>query len=440
LGTAGRHTAVAAASHRLDAEVKLMVARLLHGVRSAPVTLADHMHLHGPLPAPRPSVISAEIERSGLRGRGGGAFPLARKLAAVKRGRGRPTVIVNGCEGEPLSVKDGLLLGRLPHLVIDGALCLASAVGAREILVAIDEVEIRTGETIHRALEQRPELRDGRITAQVVWTPTGYLGGQETAIVAWYEQGVAKPRFGSPRVTERGIDGRPTLMANAETAAHVALVTRHGGEWFRQAGTDADPGTALVTVCGAVTAPAVYEIEHGLALSELLALAGGCSEPPRAFLLGGYAGAWVDSADAAAIRLSPRELAPLRARLGAGIVYVLPDRACPVAETTRVAGWLADQSSGQCGPCVNGLAAVANELERVCAGDAGRRALAEIRRWCELTAGRGACAHPDGAASFVTSALRVFADEFSDHARHGPCDACRWAAMLPTSERAVAIA
>jgi len=417
-----------------------MVARVLHGIQADPSTFADHLRVHGPLPARGPSQLAVEFERSGLRGRGGGAFPLARKLAAVKRARGRPTVIVNGCEGEPLSAKDGLLLGVLPHVVIDGALSLASTVGASEILIAVNEIEVRTGETVHRALKQRPELRNDRITARVVWTPAGYVSGQETAIVRWCEQGIPKPRFGSPRVTERGIDRRPTLVSNAETAAHAGLIARHGGDWFKQTGTATDPGTALVTVSGAIAAPAVYEIEQGLALNTLLAQAGGCSEPPRAFLLGGYGGSWIDIADTAAVRLSPRELAPLRARLGPGIVYVLPDSACAVAETTRVAGWLADQSSGQCGPCVNGLGAVADELVRVCAGSAGRRALAEVLRWCGLTAGRGACAHPDGAASFVISALRVFSEEFSDHARHGPCDACQWPTTLPTDERTGAIA
>jgi NADH:ubiquinone oxidoreductase subunit F (NADH-binding) len=417
-----------------------MIARLLHGVGAGPMTLEEHLDTHAPLPAPRPTVLAAEIDRSGLRGRGGAAFPLARKLAAVKRARGRPMVIVNGCEGEPLSCKDGLLLGLLPHLVIDGAICLATTVGASEILIAVDELSVRAGETVEWALRQRSELRDGRTTAQVVWTPTGYLAGQETAIVRWCEDGVAKPRFGSPRVTERGIGRRPTLVSNVETAAHAALIARHGAAWFRQAGTDGDPGTALVTVGGSVAAPGVYEIEHGLALNALLADVGGCSEPPRAFLLGGYGGAWIDAADAEAVRLSPGELAPLSARLGPGIVYVLPDSVCPVAEIARLAGWLAEQSSGQCGPCVNGLGAIADELERVRAGTAGRHGLAEILRWCELAAGRGACAHPDGAASFVTSAVRVFRDELSDHARHGPCDGCQWATTLPIYERTGAIA
>jgi NADH:ubiquinone oxidoreductase subunit F (NADH-binding) len=417
-----------------------VTARLTHGIQAGPMALADHRRLHGPIPALKRSVLTAEIERSGLTGRGGGGFPLARKLAAVKRARGRPTVIVNGCEGEPLSSKDALLLGLVPHLVIDGALSLASAVSASEVLIAVDELELHTGETVSRALAQRRELRDGRISARVVSIPTGYVGGQETALVRWCEEGVAKPRFGSPRVTERGIGRRPTLVSNAETAAHVALIARHGADWFRRAGTGPDPGTALITISGAVAAPGVYELDHGLALNVLLADAGGCTEPPRAFLLGGYGGGWIDGADAGAVRLSPRQLAPLGARLGPGIVFVLPASACPVAETARVAGWLADQSSGQCGPCVNGLAAIADELERVRSGVAGRRALAEIVRWCELATGRGACAHPDGAASFVTSAVRVFEDELADHARHGPCDACRSATTLPIDERVGATA
>jgi len=227
-----------------------MGERLLQGVGVEPMTLESHLRVHGPLPAATPEVLASEIERAGLRGRGGGGFPLARKLAAVKRARGRPTVIVNGCEGEPLSAKDGLLLGLLAHLVIDGALCLARVIGSSEILIAVDELNIRAGEAALQALEQRPKLDDGRISAQVVWTPTGYVGGQETAIVRWCEDGIAKPRFGAPRVTERGIGRRPTLVANAETVAHVALIARHGGRWFRQAGTDADPGTALITVGG----------------------------------------------------------------------------------------------------------------------------------------------------------------------------------------------
>ena len=392
--------------------------------------------MHGELPTPSGHAAVDEIRRSGLRGRGGAAFPLARKLEAVSRARGQPLVVVNGCESEPLSAKDRVLLGSLPHLVLDGAHHVARAAGAREIAIAIDELNVRCGEAIEWALTQRPQSESRRCEVRIVWTPSGYVSGQETAIVRWCNDGVAKPSSAARRVSERGIARRPTLVSNAETLAHVALIARHGADWFAGLGTEEDPGTALVTLAGGVRQPGVYEIEHGMSLRALLDSAGGCAQAPRGFLLGGYAGAWIDGADAARVGLSRSALHRFGARLGPGVVVALPSGACPVAETTRVAGWLAQHSSGQCGPCVNGLAAIAAALLGIRDGSAPREALADVMRWCALSTGRGACAHPDGAASFVSSALGVFSEDFRDHARHGPCDACDRPPVLPVPGRA----
>jgi NADH:ubiquinone oxidoreductase subunit F (NADH-binding) len=403
----------------------MTLPRLLTGVTQSPMSWERHLQVHGePATNQRPEELLAHIKRSGLRGRGGGSFPMATKMQVVKRSRGTPILLVNGCEGEPMSAKDRLLLVCLPHLVIDGALAVARAVGADEILCAVDELNVRAGEAVQWALTQRPELRGAGPVPQIFWTPSGIVSGQESALVRWCNEGIAKPVAVPPRVTERGISRRPTLVANVETLAHVALIARHGGDWFHRLGTAEDPGSALVTVTGAVRHPGVYEIELGSSLGALLASAGGEAEPARAFLVGGYAGAWIDATEASAARLGRPELAQLGTRLGAGIVVALPRSACPVAETTRVAGWLADQSAGQCGPCVNGLASIADELADVGDGSSGPDALGRLQRWCELATGRGACAHPDGTAAFVASALRVFAVEFLDHMRHGPCDAC----------------
>jgi NADH:ubiquinone oxidoreductase subunit F (NADH-binding) len=401
----------------------MTLPRLLAGVGHAPATYDRHLRVHGDLPAGAQS-LGTTIERSGLRGRGGSGFPLAIKLAAVRRARGTPIVIVNGCEGEPMSAKDRLLLNAAPHLVLDGAFAVARAIGAAEIIVALDEISVRTGETVQAALAERPELTRNGVVAQIVWVPGGYVSGQETALVRWCNTGVAKPLPATPRVTERGVGRRPTLVSNVETLAHVALIARHGADWFRALGTDDDPGSTLITLSGAVDRPGVYETEPGTSLASLLNAAGGLAEPARAFLIGGYAGGWIDAAAMGTVRLAHRDIQGTGARLGAGIVVALPHSACPVAEVTRVAGWLADQSSGQCGPCVHGLAAVADELERIGRGSAESDSLERVTRWCELSAGRGACAHPDGTAGFVTSAVSVFAEEFLDHAQYGPCDAC----------------
>jgi NADH:ubiquinone oxidoreductase subunit F (NADH-binding) len=415
--------------------------RLLTGVTQSPMSWDRHLQVHGnPGTNRRPEELLAHIKHSGLRGRGGGSFPMATKMEAVRRSRGTPILLVNGCEGEPMSAKDRLLLVCLPHLVIDGALAVARAIGADEILFAVDELNIRAGETVQWALTQRPELRGSGTLPEILWTPSGVVSGQESALVRWCNEGVAKPVAVPPRVTERGINRRPTLVANVETLAHVALIARHGGDWFRRLGTAEDPGSALITVSGAVRHPGVYEIALGSSLRTLLSSAGGQPEPIRAFLLGGYAGAWIDIGEASTALLTRRELSALETRFGAGILVALPRSACPVAETTRVAGWLADQTAGQCGPCVNGLASIADELADIQEGSAGPDALERLQRWCALATGRGACAHPDGTAAFVASALRVFAVEFLDHMRHGPCDACETPPVLTVPGRLGAVA
>lgn len=418
-----------------------MLPRLLTGVARTPMSWDRHLQVHGDRATnQRPEALLAHITRSGLRGRGGGAFPMATKMQAVRRSRGTPILLVNGCEGEPMSAKDRLLMSCLPHLVIDGALAVARAIGADEILFAVDELNVRAGEAVQWALTEPPELRGSGTLPEILWTPSGLVSGQESALVRWCNEGIARPVAVPPRVTERGINRRPTLVANVETLAHVALIARHGGDWFHRLGTPEDPGSALVTVTGAVRRPGVYEIELGSSLRTLLGSAGGEAEPARAFLLGGYAGAWIDAAEASVARLARQELSQLGARLGAGIVVALPQSACPVAEVTRVAGWLADQSAGQCGPCVNGLASIAGELADIRAGSAGPDALERLQRWGALATGRGACAHPDGTAAFVASALRVFAVEFLDHMRHGPCDACEALPVLTVPGRLSAVA
>jgi NADH:ubiquinone oxidoreductase subunit F (NADH-binding) len=408
----------------------MSLPRLLAGVGSAPMGLDRHREIHGELPARRPTEFATELERSGLRGRGGAAFPLSAKLAAVRRAGGSPVLVINGSEGEPMSTKDRLLMWCAPHLVLDGAIALAAAAGARGLIVGIDELEPRIHASLRLAIEQRPE--NPRLTIRTLEIPSGYVTGQETAVVRWHDDGVAMPVSSPPRVSERGIGRRPTLVANVETVAHVALIARHGGDWFRTLGTDADPGTALITLSGAVHYPGVYEIAHGASVTSLLDEGGGASEPVRAFLLGGYAGGWVDAAEAPRLRLSRAQLQPFGARLGAGVVVALGESACPVAETARVARWLSEQSAGQCGPCINGLASIADAMASIRDGD-DVRTLKRVARWCELVTGRGACAHPDGAAGFVASALRVFAPELIDHARLGRCDACEAPALLTLS-------
>jgi NADH:ubiquinone oxidoreductase subunit F (NADH-binding) len=234
-------------------------------------------------------------------------------------------------------------------------------------------------------------------------------------------------------VYERGVGGRPTLVDNVETLAHVALIARHGAAWFREIGTKEDPGSRLVSVSGAFAAPGVYEIESGAPLSALVTAAGGFTTSVQAFLLGGYAGTWVEPERGMQLGLGETELAASGATLGAGIAVALPTSACAVAEVAHIADWLSEEGAGQCGPCVNGLGSIAATLHRVQDGTAGDAPLEQLARWSSLVRGRGACGHPDGVAKLVASALSLFAAEFADHARHGICDGCARRRILPVS-------
>ena len=404
---------------------------------SAPVTLPRLLADHA-VPFGRASFggeLIAAVDRAGLRGRGGALFPTSVKLRSVAAGRGRRVVVVNGAEGEPMSVKDRVLLERVPHLVLDGAVAAAAAVGADTIVVAIPNARVHAHAAVDAALAER----DDRPRIRVAGVPDAFLSGEETAPVAALEGRAPKPTLTPPRPSERGLKRRPTLVQNTETIAHIALIARHGPGWFRALGPADHPGSTLVSLSGCVAAPGVHEIAVGTRVGDLLERAGGLTEPARAVLLGGYHGTWVDGDRAASLRLEDDELARRRLTIGAGVVVALPQSACPVAEVSRIMTWLAEETAGQCGPCVHGLAAIAAEVADVRAGRAGRQALDRLRRWSGQIAGRGACHHPDGSARFLASALSLFEPELELHRRFGPCESCAAPAVLATpSTRAVA--
>lgn len=356
---------------------------------------------HGP--AARPGELGPlveEIAEAGLRGRGGGWFPTARKLAAVADASSRsrpPVVVVNAMEGEPLSAKDAHLLAHAPQLVIEGAQAAARTIGARRVILAVPE-----GTAV--APDLGVEVREG---------PRRFLSGQETALVNWLNGGPAVPTSTVPY--RKGVGGRPTLVSNAETFAHLALIARHGARWFRSAGAAEAPGTTLVSLSVADGPPLVLEVPVGTPVSETLQ-AGGVSFPPDAVLFGGFGGAWLNGAHAWSLPLSPGPLAAAGAAMGAGIIAVPPPGHSGLGQTASIVEWMAAQGAHQCGPCMFGLPAVAADLRELAhrRGTADARAAqVRLRQRLGLLPGRGGCAHPDGVARLIGSALEVFAHELT---------------------------
>jgi NADH:ubiquinone oxidoreductase subunit F (NADH-binding) len=403
-------------------------ARLLAGwlATGQPADLREHLRRHGPMPRDRfagrkgAADLLALVAEAGLRGRGGAGFPTARKMSAVlasASSRRRPVVVANGCEGDPTSTKDQLLLHSAPHLVLDGLALAAHAVGADQAIVCVPR-----GSTLVEPLEDAVARRtEDPARVHIVTTPHRFVASEASALVNFLTTGDARPTSSPPLPAERGAQGRPTLVDNVETLAHLALLARHDAAWFRARGTADSPGTMLFTVGGAVGRPGVYEVDLGAPVGELLALAGGTTGPAQAALLGGLGGTWLPLPSAINLALAHRKADQAGPALGLASLLVLPPDACGLAVTSAILTYLAGESAGQCGPCMFGLPAVAADVEALADGSAEPELLERLRRRLGVIPGRGACAHPDGAVGLAASALAVFAADLAEHAAGRPC-------------------
>jgi len=378
---------------------------LVRGLLDAPgSSYAGHLAAHGPLPDVD---LHRLAEEAALTGRGGAGFPTAAKLrsvaAAAAAGRRAPVVVANGSEGEPGAAKDATLLVLAPHLVLDGLALVAASLGAATAHLATEQAMLSA------LAAQLAERRDP-IGVRLHPVAGAFLSGEESALCAALEGKPPLPRTKFPPVRERGVDGRPTLVLNVETLARLALIAR---------GNHRAAASMLVTrrmeIAGTPWVD-VVDMPLGSRLGDVLRLDG-----VQAVLIGGYAGTWVEAGRAADLRLDRGGLAPVGAALGAGVLAALPADRCGIAETARVVGYLAGQSAGQCGPCLNGLPRIAAALDllaRPAPPPSGL--LRDVQRWSGLLPGRGACSHPDATVRLVASALHVFSDELARH-RAGRC-------------------
>ncbi|MGW0416765.1 NADH-ubiquinone oxidoreductase-F iron-sulfur binding region domain-containing protein [Streptomyces collinus] len=377
--------------------------------------LGRYLARGGYAPLPDPDALLDRVAVAGLRGRGGAGFPADVKLRAVRDAPGRRVVVANGEEGEPGSVKDRWLLRHRPHLVLDGLRLAAAMTGAARgwVYLSDDHAE----RAVRRALAERPAAPAAEPALDVVRTEHTYVAGEESAVVRRVDGGPALPTAKPPRPFESGVGGAPTLVANVETLARIALI--HS----RPDAAAAVAAGHLVTLSGrggADGATALLEVPAGTRLKVLADLAGhGAAE---AVLLGGMFGGlhgdgWPD------LPLDHDGLRAAGAALGCGALHFLHPGDCPVAVATEAAAYLAAQSARQCGVCVSGTGALATTLAAVARGATDDDPVGKLRRWSGQLPGRGACGLLDAAARVAATLLDRFPDPVDAH-RDGACPAC----------------
>lgn len=415
--------------------------RLLVDGLSAPESLADY-RARGGYAAPSwgraPAELLDSVEASGLRGRGGSAFPAGRKWRSVAAEPGPRALLVNGAETEPASGKDRLLLTLRPHLVVEGALLAARAVEAQSCVFYLHAGAGDERAAIADAMRELHAERWPLPRWRIAMAPPGYVAGEESAAIQRCNGKAAKPTFKPPLAYQRGIDGRPTLVHNVETLANIPGIARDGGAAFRAVGTAASPGSLLITLSGAVNRPGVYEVPGGTSLQAVLEELGGGTPgktPVQAVLPGGYFAGWIDGA--AVRRGITLDLDSLRAHgatLGAGTIVVVPESVCGLAQAAALLRFFAEQSVRQCGPCTYGTSTMAEIMERLALGRAEPSDLERLQHYADLMLPRrGACGHLDGATIAARTALQVFDREIAQHHRGRSCGR-PWQVLLPGLE------
>ncbi|MCL2614456.1 MAG: hypothetical protein FWD95_14685 [Nocardioidaceae bacterium] len=333
-----------------------------------------------------------------LLGRGGAGFPVATKLAAVRRGA---RVVVNGSESEPASWKDRALMRRYPDLVVAGTALVGAAIRSRRMVIAVSDGA--------SAAALRAAVRRHGAPIQVHTVDHGFVGGEVGALINGLNDRAPVPDGVRVLPHERGLDDRSTYASNVETFAQLALLAALGADAYAATGTRAEPGSSLLTLLG-TERQGVLEVPNGMALRHVL----GAHTGP--VLVGGYHGTWTTRDDLVVDRPWLRSQG---IGWGAGVVAVLPEDTCPVGEIARVADWLAGQSARQCGPCTFGLPAIAQDLASIVAGDVVDPD--RLRTRLGQVAGRGACHHPTGATGFVGTGLSAFKEDVRRHLAGLPC-------------------
>ncbi len=369
--------------------------------------------------------VVAEIEASGLRGRGGAGFPTGRKWSFIHAALDQPVYLLcNADESEPGTFKDHYLIERDPHLVLEGVAIAAYAIGAHQAYIYMRGEYASIAETLARALGEALDAQivgpncmnsgyDLRITIQL--GAGAYICGEETGLIQSLEGRRAYPRVRPPFPAVHGFLQEPTVVNNVETLACAARIMAEGAEAFKDLGTKQSAGTKLISVSGAVERPGVYEVEMGHPLMEFLAHEAGGVRRGRGLkgvIPGGTSVPILTAEEAAPLTIDYESMQSAGTMLGSGGMIVFDEDTRMPHALLRIAEFYAHESCGECTPCREGTGWMAWVLRRLLAGEGRPDDLELLLRVGDNIEGRTICGLGDASVQPVRSFIQKFRPEF----------------------------
>jgi NADH:ubiquinone oxidoreductase subunit F (NADH-binding)/(2Fe-2S) ferredoxin/NAD-dependent dihydropyrimidine dehydrogenase PreA subunit len=383
--------------------------------------------------------VISEVEIAGLRGRGGGGFPTARKWRSCREATGQPKyVICNGDEGDPGAFMDRAIMEGNPHSVIEGMLIGAYAIGSEQGYIYVRNEYPLSVERLREAIEQAKEL--GLLGENILGTSFSFnirinrgggafVCGESTALMASLEGRPGEPRAKYVHTVESGLWEKPTNLNNVETWANVPHIINRGGKWFAGIGTEKSKGTKVFSLVGKIRNTGLVEVPMGITLRRIIDEVGGGVPNGKRFKAvqtGGPSGGCIPAEHLDA-RVDFDELTKLGSMMGSGGMIVMDEDTCMVNVAKYFTDFLQKESCGKCTTCREGLAQMMYILNRITKGQGQVGDVEELENLAELLEGTALCALGKTAANPVMSTIRYFRDEYDAHIldRRCPAKECR---------------
>jgi NADH-quinone oxidoreductase subunit F len=383
----------------------------------------------------QPQEVQQRVSEAKLKGRGGAGFMTGMKWSFVPMGEDAPKnkyLVCNADEMEPGTFKDRWLMEGAPHLLIEGMMIAAYAIGADVAYIFLRGEYRLCGERLQQAIDEAEasgllgdNINDSQYSLKLhLHTSAGrYICGEETALINALEGKRANPRAKPPFPQVVGLFGRPTIVNNCETLCNLPGILKSGVEWYSQLSGGADAGSKIFGISGRVKHAGLWELPMGTTARQILELAGGMQHglTLRGWLPGGASTDFL-MPEHLDIPMEYDAIAKAGSRMGTGVIVALDDQHCPVGMILNLLKFFAQESCGWCTPCRDGLPWAVEILRRIEAGHGAQDDLDTLQQLCGfMWIGKTFCALAPGAVEPLRSGMKYFADDFQQHIDHKGC-------------------